>query len=373
MNSDNRQSTESEPLRDQIAAQLELMSHDIAPDVLSDFIGSVESLLSITLKTELLSVLRSKITNARVSHSGNSVQIEGNIYILDISEYPSGVGSTIRILLRPATPQRSRWPQSNFRAKIDGYGHFSGVSISVPKTLVLPADELVHVTKTIYETGYEWLLEFCQQTLATLTDSLSIQLYGYLRRIFSGHLNPALADSVYLGLADSSGVIYLFDHVAAHRVVTVFQKGKTHQSLSPLVLSSELLTSAIDFEKSFNKEAIALGDGIDVNLADARYFEDEPIYDVAERLLLATTGVSFFPITVIAGQCLSCWFPTSVRADVLPILKAHKVEFAEILSKHKGRVRKISKTALKKSGGDIFARIAGRFSAAFMKEWFDVH
>jgi nucleoside phosphorylase len=359
-------------LRDRITTELELRSRDIRTDDLPNFIGDVESYLSFKVRAELMSILHSSIPNAKTSQGNHTIQIQGSIYILDV-EPTLDAHSTIRVLFRPATSQRGGWPQTQLRSKIDGYGQISKLWISAPESLSGYIDSLAQTAQCVYETGYAWLLEFCRHALTRLTDSLSMELYGYLRRIFSSSQNPALAELVYLGLVGSSGVIYLFDQMTAEKVITTIQGGNKQLPLSPLVLSVELLTRAVDFDKSFNKEAIAHSDGLNVELSDARYFEELPIYDIAERTLFGTTGICFFPLTAIGGQYLSSWFPTSVRDDVLPLLNKHKVHFGEILYRHKGRVRRIWKSSLKKARGNIFTKVAAKFSAEFMKQWFGAH
>lgn len=353
--------------RNKIAAELETRARGVGAEALPDFIAEAEQYLFITLRTELLSFMR-RTHRARVSLDESKFQVGHTIYLFELGESIVAPAPTLHVTIRPAIDLEGQ-SRSTVRLPIDVSGSFSEVSVTVPDTFVAYLVPLAQLAQSVYAAGYGWLNEFTKSALDQLVSILAVEVYGYARRAFGTIQQPTLAQEVYFAhCSPGRGVTYLTDPTTTEHIVGTI--GKRNPIVgSSAALATELLTTAIPYEKAFNREAILHGDTLEADLSSAKYFEELPLYDIAERTLFGTSDAFFLPIAQVGDRWLSAFFPATMHAQVVPVLKnpLHRLRLREIFATHETRL-KHWKSVLRKAGPSLLSRGLATLAADYTKK-----
>jgi len=171
--------------------------------------AQVESHLLDLLKGALINELRLELTEKEVFFKSLSTKrflFNNEIYEIKITEYASN-DSILQVAIRCLNCKASKLIKRPLKARIDSLGRYATLQIFIDRALLEFQSAIREVCVVVLEAGYRWLAEYVKSTLDEFQNQIAVDLYSYLRQLFS----EALVQNIFLfGIADKSG-IYLLD------------------------------------------------------------------------------------------------------------------------------------------------------------------
>jgi hypothetical protein len=213
------------------------------------------------------------------------------------------------VFIRRDTRTHSRRLRSH-TLRIHGYGRYQKIQILYSSEIPLNLEILSEIALAIFETGYKWLEGAVVSVVANAEIDLSKALYSFVRTVFK---EPELLRHFWFVSVTKGQGIYLFDEDAAANALTIASLKAAPLGISPLSLTSEILTCLLPYELIATREAVSSGSCINIDLTQSKYLETDSPLATAEIVMYGSEVISVFPIVRHGNAFLVAVFPTQNR------------------------------------------------------------
>ena len=225
---------------------------------------------------------------------------------------------------------------------IEGYGRYQHVTLYVPHTLARDWSSVEHVVKNTIETIYAWVHQQILRHVASETGAAASELYSYIRTIF---LRKDVWRQLWFGAMSDGRGFRLFDEFV---VASAFDTARKHSSVFSRGANdvvAEILNKNLPIEQLLMRNVIARKEPIEVNIADAAYHKQPSTYSEAMRSFYGSTAFVIYPIftDVEYPDKVIALYPTALRSEVDPVLRAHRTALRGIAEKSAKRIRETLK------------------------------
>ena len=209
------------------------------------------------------------------------------------------------------------------KTDLDGCGTFTRLAILADPAFADRLQGISSMAKSIYETGYSWLLEFIRQHVAWLETELAKELYRILRSAFPGEKAELSGRIWFLVIErDSAGTsrgFFVFDQLRAESTFVALTRAREQTGRSPAQLFAHFLAATLDFEKMHSRYVIETKRPLDKKLRESQYLDQAPVFTITEEALYPES-VYLYPVVPVGSGFLIAVFPSNLASDIVPAL-----------------------------------------------------
>lgn len=245
--------------------------------------------------------------------------------------------TTLLVTLLPRSPTRDSGTQTVHRSRrLGGYGQYEKLELVMGKRAAEHATLIADVVVAVLESGYAWVKERIDAFVKRQEVALGGRLYAYMRSIFP---SAEVADNLWFAVLTEEYGFRLIDPQAADRAYGLMEPHARAYGHSPTQLVAELLQTRLPREKLLMHKALALGQCVDVDLADASYRKEGALYATVLAALYGSDAFTIFPLREDGRFSILALFPTGMSI-IRERLGAHRGQLIEIASELGHEVKK---------------------------------
>jgi hypothetical protein len=233
----------------------------------------------------------------------------------------------VTLLARSPAPDTEDRVVSRSRA-LAGYGQYRTLELVMAQRAADHATLVADIVVAIVESGYAWIRGRIDSFVSQDEVALGGRLYSYMRNIFP---TPEVSENLWFAVLTEEYGFRLIDPEAVDRAFGLMETHARAYGHSPTQLVAELLQTRLPRERLLMHRALALGQCIDVDLADADYRKEGAIYATALASLYGSDAFTIFPLREDGRFSILALFPTGMPI-IRERLTAHREELIAIAS-----------------------------------------
>jgi hypothetical protein len=212
--------------------------------------------------------------------------------------------------------------------KIQGYGQYQRLELIMAKRVAEHATVVADAVVAIVESGYSWIQDRIDKFVRQQEIALGQRLYSYMRSIFPA---DEASENLWFAVLTESYGFRLIDPQAVDRAYGLMAPHARAYGYSPAQLVAELLQTRLPREKLLMHKALALGQCVDVDLADASYRKEGAIYATVLASLYGSESFTIFPLREDGQFSVLALFPAGIPL-IRERLTAHREQLVKIAS-----------------------------------------
>lgn len=354
-------------VRSQIFKELSETLEQYPASDIGFLINTVEYFLKRSLQTHILNHISVFVPDVSISDHTKHVIWRDDVLDVVISDVLlSNRTLDIAFLLKNPTRHKRRFTKKLLRH--DSFGRYSLFRVYWPREIELRYQELLELIQAIVATTYAWLEDFVSSRLIDVETELAHDLYSYVRATFQ--CGDYLQRFWFVAVKDQKGYC-LFDRRAALDAISKASRIARGTELTPSVISTHFVTNEADFELMVAKDAISLGQCVDVPFTKTKYRNQDFNFSEAEAAFHQADSITLCPLIREGSGFLLAGFPTPLRQIFEPLLSEHATEIIAIFQSRFGTLKHLT-AILKKSIHSAGAGRVGEFLGGFTKALLDL-
>lgn len=245
--------------------------------------------------------------------------------------------TTLLVTLLPRSPSPTLGSKTVSRSRqIGGYGQYEKLELVLAQQAAEHVTLIADVVVAVLESGYTWIKERIDNFVKQQEVALGEKLYAYMRSIFP---SEEVAENLWFAVLTEEYGFRLIDPKAADRAYGLMRPHARTYGHSPTQLVAELLQTRLPRETLLMHKALALGQCVDVDLADASYRKEGALYATVLAALYGSDAFTIFPLREDGRFSILALFPTGMPI-IRERLTAHRSQLIEIASELGHEVKK---------------------------------